>query len=43
MHVCGRYLSTAKDLQRLSASVHLLEELPEAIIVDDLSSYIDAW
>ncbi|CAL8466736.1 g6272 [Coccomyxa elongata] len=37
-----RYLSTAADLQKIAACLHLLDELPEAIIVDDLSSFIDA-
>ncbi|EIE26441.1 hypothetical protein COCSUDRAFT_64491 [Coccomyxa subellipsoidea C-169] len=37
-----RYLSTAADLQKIAASLHLLDELPEAIIIDDLSSFVDA-
>ncbi|BDA40978.1 hypothetical protein COCOBI_01-6330 [Coccomyxa sp. Obi] len=37
-----RYLSTAADLQKIAACLHLLDELPEAIIIDDLSSFIDA-
>lgn len=38
----GRYLSTAADLQKIAASLHLLDDLPDAIIVDDLSSFVDA-
>lgn len=36
-----RYLSTAADLRKYAACLHLLDRVPEAIIVDDISAFIE--
>lgn len=34
-----RYLDTLADVKKLAASIHLLEQPPAAIIVDNLSGF----
>ena len=37
-----RYLTSMQELQQYAAAMHLLEDFPQAIIVDDLSAFVDA-
>lgn len=37
-----RYLDTLADVKKLAASIHLLEQPPAAILVDNLSGFAHA-
>ncbi len=39
--ILSRYLNTAAELQKYAACLHLQDTVPDAIIVDDISSFLE--